>query len=117
MLYNATFLQSVMGNLLRNAAHYTDSGYIRLSLEANGFSVEDSGVGIPEEQREAMFKPFVRGAERRGEGLGLGLSLVQRICDDQGWRVTLTSTLPHGCRFQVDLSKSVEVGDPSSLIG
>jgi sensor histidine kinase regulating citrate/malate metabolism len=30
-------------------------GYIRLSLEANGFSVEDSGVGIPEEQREAMF--------------------------------------------------------------
>lgn len=44
VLYNATFLQSVMGNLLRNAAHYTDSGYIRLSLEANGFSVEDSGV-------------------------------------------------------------------------
>ncbi|MEX5341673.1 ATP-binding protein, partial [Pseudomonas sp. I2] len=38
-------------------------------------------------------------------GLGLGLSLVQRICDDQGWRVTLTATLPHGCRFQVDLSQ------------
>ena len=115
VLYNATFLQSVMGNLLRNAAHYTDSGYIRLSLEANGFSVEDSGVGIPEEQREAMFRPFVRGDERRGEGLGLGLSLVQRICDDQGWRVTLTSTLPHGCRFQVDLSNTVAKGDPDAL--
>ncbi|MGV2834658.1 sensor histidine kinase, partial [Pseudomonas shirazensis] len=104
VLYNATFLQSVMGNLLRNAAHYTDSGYIRLTLDAQGFSVEDSGVGIPEEQREEMFKPFVRGGERRGEGLGLGLSLVQRICDDQGWQVTLTATAPHGCRFQVDLS-------------
>lgn len=116
VLYNATFLQSVMGNLLRNAAHYTDSGYIRLSLEANGFSVEDSGVGIPEEQREAMFRPFVRGDERRGEGLGLGLSLVQRICDDQGWRVTLTSTLPHGCRFQVDLSNTATKGDPDALV-
>ncbi|WP_369989911.1 sensor histidine kinase [Pseudomonas xanthosomatis] len=105
VLYNATFLQSVMGNLLRNAAHYTDSGYIRLSLQSDGFSVEDSGVGIPEEQREAMFRPFVRGDERRGEGLGLGLSLVQRICDDQGWQVTLTTTLPHGCRFQVSLTR------------
>ncbi|MNP61809.1 Osmolarity sensor protein EnvZ [compost metagenome] len=115
MLYNATFLQSVMGNLLRNAAHYTDGGYIRLSLQPNGFSVEDSGVGIPEEQREAMFQPFVRGDERRGEGLGLGLSLVQRICDDQGWRVTLTATAPHGCRFQVDLSQSAEKIDPTTL--
>ncbi len=105
-----------MGNLLRNAAHYTDSGYIRLSLEANGFSVEDSGVGIPEEQREAMFRPFVRGDERRGEGLGLGLSLVQRICDDQGWHVTLTSTLPHGCRFVVDLSNTAAKGDPEALV-
>jgi len=115
VLYNATFLQSVMGNLLRNAAHYTDSGYIRLTLQATSFTVEDSGVGIPEEQREAMFKPFVRGDERRGEGLGLGLSLVQRICDDQGWQVTLTSTHPHGCRFQVDLSSTVVKGELNTL--
>lgn len=102
-LYNATFLQSVMGNLLRNAAHYTDHGFIRLTLEADSFTVEDSGVGIPEEQREAMFQPFVRGGEKRGEGLGLGLSLVQRICDDQGWVVSLSETQPHGCRFHVSL--------------
>ncbi|WP_110973129.1 sensor histidine kinase [Pseudomonas huaxiensis] len=102
-LYNATFLQSVMGNLLRNAAHYTDSGFIRLTLDADSFMVEDSGVGIPEEQREAMFQPFVRGGEKRGDGLGLGLSLVQRICDDQGWVVSLSATQPHGCRFHVSL--------------
>ncbi len=104
-LYNATFLQSVMGNLLRNAAHYTDEGFIRLTLEADGFMVEDSGVGIPEEQREAMFQPFVRGGEKRGEGLGLGLSLVQRICDDQGWVVSLTENQPNGCRFHVSLGE------------
>jgi signal transduction histidine kinase len=102
--YNATFLHAVMGNLLRNALHYTDQGFIRLTLEAEGFVVEDSGVGIPEEKREAMFQPFVRGNEQRGEGLGLGLSLVQRICENQGWSVSLSNMEPNGCRFHVDLN-------------
>ncbi|MCO6059961.1 HAMP domain-containing histidine kinase [Pseudomonas sp. MOB-449] len=102
--YNASFLSSVLGNLLRNALHYTDSGSIRLVLKDGGFVVEDSGVGIPEEEREAMFRPFVRGPARRGDGLGLGLSLVQRICDNQGWTVTLSAVEPTGCRFEVDLN-------------
>ncbi|OPG70568.1 two-component sensor histidine kinase [Pseudomonas ogarae] len=103
-LYNATFLTAVMGNLLRNALHYTDQGFIRLSLTATGFVVEDSGVGIPEEKREAMFEPFVRGNEKRGEGLGLGLSLVQRICENQGWTVSLSTMEPNGCHFEVELN-------------
>ncbi|WP_095080046.1 HAMP domain-containing sensor histidine kinase [Pseudomonas sp. Irchel s3h17] len=101
--YNATLLHAVMGNLLRNALHYTDSGFIRLTLLPSGFLVEDSGVGIPEEKREAMFEPFVRGSENRGEGLGLGLSLVQRICENQGWSVSLSTMEPNGCRFHVEL--------------
>jgi signal transduction histidine kinase len=101
-LFNHTCLYSVMGNLLRNAWHYTDQGFVRLTLLPQGFMVEDSGIGIPEEKRNAMFQPFVRGDERRGEGLGLGLSLVQRICTSQGWHVTLTSREPHGCRFTVE---------------
>jgi signal transduction histidine kinase len=104
--YNATLLHAVMGNLLRNALHYTERGFIRLTLTATGFMVEDSGVGIPEEKREAMFEPFVRGNEKRGEGLGLGLSLVQRICENQGWSVSLTNMEPHGCRFEVELCPS-----------
>jgi signal transduction histidine kinase len=102
--YNATFLYAVMGNLLRNALHYTDHGFITLTLQSDGFLVEDSGVGIPEEKREAMFEPFVRGNEQRGEGLGLGLSLVQRICENQGWSVSLSPMEPHGCRFSVKLT-------------
>lgn len=101
--YNATFLTAVMGNLLRNALHYTDQGFIRLTLSPTGFVVEDSGVGIPEEKREAMFEPFVRGNEKRGEGLGLGLSLVQRICENQGWTVSLSTMEPNGCHFEVEL--------------
>jgi signal transduction histidine kinase len=106
--YNATFLYAVMGNLLRNALHYTDQGFIRLTLLPNGFTVEDSGVGIPEEKREAMFQPFVRGNEKRGEGLGLGLSLVQRICENQGWTVSLDTMEPNGCRFSVDFNKGAD---------
>lgn len=102
-LYNPTLLQSVMGNLLRNAWHYTDEGFIRLTLSEHGFSVEDSGIGIPLEKREAMFQPFIRGDEQRGEGLGLGLSLVQRICANQNWSVSLTTREPHGCCFTVGL--------------
>ena len=105
--YNAAFLRSVMSNLLRNAMHYTDAGHIRLQLTDSGFVVEDSGQGIPEEQRERMFQPFVRGPQQRGEGLGLGLSLVKRICAAEGWEVGLTPAQPHGCRFEVRL-----VGEP-----
>lgn len=101
-LYNLTLLQSVMGNLLRNAWHYTDHGFVRLTLGEHGFSVEDSGIGIPDDKREAMFQPFVRGDQNRGEGLGLGLSLVQRICNTQQWRVTLSAREPNGCCFAVE---------------
>jgi signal transduction histidine kinase len=101
--YNLTLLGSVMSNLLRNALHYTDSGTVRLVLECDGFRVEDSGMGIPLEQRERMFQPFVRGAESRGEGLGLGLSLVKRICTHQGWQVSVTPCEAQGSCFQVRL--------------
>ncbi|MFJ3485359.1 sensor histidine kinase [Pseudomonas sp. NPDC090202] len=114
--YNAALLRSVMGNLLRNAWHYTDHGFIRLTLKADGFSVEDSGIGIPHEKQQAMFQPFVRGDEQRGEGLGLGLSLVQRICANQGWCVTLTSREGGGCCFTVALNRTAVIDSPA-LIG
>lgn len=104
LTYNAPLLRAVLGNLLRNAWHYTESGYIRLTLTAAGFSVEDSGAGIPEALRDSVFEPFVRGERERGDGLGLGLSLVQRICAQEGWRIRLSPAAPHGCRFEVTLA-------------
>ncbi|GHU46592.1 two-component sensor histidine kinase [Betaproteobacteria bacterium] len=92
---NAVLLRAVLGNLLRNAWHYTEQGWVRLTLETDGFRVEDSGIGIPEQEKERVFQTFTRGAEARGEGLGLGLSLVKRICKNQGWDITL-DTLPEG---------------------
>jgi len=86
--------------------HYTDCGTVRLVLDEGGFRVEDSGVGIPLAEQERMFQPFVRGAEGRGEGLGLGLSLVKRICAHQGWQVGVVPRQPQGSCFQVRLHDS-----------
>ena len=100
-LYNPTFMGTVMANLLRNALHYTEHGFVRLVLETGGFRVEDSGVGIPIEQHERIFQPFVRGSQARGEGLGLGLSLVKRICIRQGWTISLYDQSGGGSCFKV----------------
>lgn len=106
-LYNPTFLSTVMANLLRNALHYTEQGFVCLVLEPGGFRVEDSGTGIPIEQQGRIFQPFVRGNQPRGEGLGLGLSLVKRICTRQGWSVALHDRAEGGSCFKVSLNNSV----------
>jgi signal transduction histidine kinase len=99
--YPAAFLRTVIGNLLRNALYYTNRGHVRLVLEEGGFRVEDSGIGIPEAEKTRVFQAFTRGAKKRGEGMGLGLSLVQRICAHQGWRVELQARPGGGSVFRV----------------
>ena len=98
-----------MSNLLRNALHYMERGTVRLVLEDGGFRVEDTGVGIPADQRELMFQPFVRGPRACGERLGLGLSLVKRICAHQGWQISVSSPVAgaavsrFGCASRLDV--------------
>ncbi len=106
-VYNPTLLRTVLTNLLRNALHYTDEGHVRLVVERGGFRVEDSGWGIPQQQHEQMFQPFVRGEHARGEGLGLGLSLVKRICSHQGWTIRIQDLEPRGSCFHVVLNSII----------
>ena len=101
--YHRTFLSVVIGNLLRNALHYTEQGQVRLVVARGSVSVEDTGIGIPSEQQQAIFEPFVRGSQARGEGLGLGLSLVKRICEHQGWEITVSALPVSGSCFRVCL--------------
>ncbi|MGF1547447.1 MAG: sensor histidine kinase [Thiotrichales bacterium] len=103
--YNPTLLGAVMANLLRNALHYTERGHVRLIVESGGFRVEDSGVGIPAAEHDAVFQTFRRGQSARGEGLGLGLSLVKRIYARQGWRIFVHAGDAAGTCFRVSLSE------------
>ena len=103
--YNETLLNTVMTNLLRNALHYTEQGEIQLILEPGCFSVKDSGMGISKEDENEIFNPFFRGINARGDGLGLGLSLVRRICCDQGWNVEVKNNDDQGSIFIVTMNE------------
>jgi len=82
-------LAMVIGNLLRNALTFTDSGEVRIRLESGAIQVEDTGQGLQTSEIRQLFRPYVRGGDSKGAGLGL--SLVQRLCKRQGWQVTLAN--------------------------
>jgi len=87
-------LAMVLGNLLRNALNFSESGEVCVRLEADAIRVEDSGQGVDDETVEQLFRPYVRG--ENSKGAGLGLSLVQRLCERQGWEVSLTNRAEGG---------------------
>jgi len=82
-------LAMTIGNLLRNALTFTDSGEVRITLESDAVLVEDSGPGLLTSEIQQLFRPYVRSGGSKGAGLGL--SLVQRLCKRQGWQITLAN--------------------------
>ncbi|MCY4405179.1 MAG: HAMP domain-containing sensor histidine kinase [Rhodospirillaceae bacterium] len=101
------FLSQLVANLLDNALAYTHEGRIRVSL-AHGDSgavrltVEDSGPGIPPEERERVLQRFVRlDASRTGGGSGLGLSLVAGVATLHRAELALVESPLGGLRVSV----------------
>jgi two-component system osmolarity sensor histidine kinase EnvZ len=92
-------------NLAANAARYGDSVAIVGKREARAFfvSIDDDGPGIPAEQREEVFKPFVRLDDSRQDagGSGLGLSIARDIARSHGGDVTLHDSPLGGLRATV----------------
>lgn len=101
--YRTVLLRTVIDNLIRNAVHHTAEGEIVLVLKAAGFEVRDTGSGIAIDEITKVFKPYYRGTASHREGLGLGLSLVQRICEREHWSIVLEQNQPQGCCFRVNL--------------
>lgn len=108
---NADALLSVLGNLLSNALRYTTAGgtvrvdYGHLPNEA-WISVQDTGIGIPEELQSRIFERFYRSADARNmdaQGLGVGLTLVQQIVRAHDGRIELESEPGKGSKFRVVL--------------
>lgn len=106
-------LEVVVVNLLDNALAYTPAGgQIEVALVSrNGalLSVEDSGPGIAEADRERVFERFVRLANTRGSahGAGLGLALVKWAVEAHGGKVHVEAGQLHGSRFVVFLPVNV----------
>ncbi|MEX2306116.1 MAG: ATP-binding protein [Pirellulales bacterium] len=104
-------LEQVVVNLLNNAAKYTkDGGQIWLSLQQDGneavLQVRDSGVGIAPDLMPHIFDLFTqaeRSLARSQGGLGIGLSLVQRLVELHGGTVAASSAVGQGSEFVVRL--------------
>jgi two-component system osmolarity sensor histidine kinase EnvZ len=87
-------LRRIVGNLLDNARRYGGNAAIDLELACGEkeirISVLDRGPGIPEDQREAVFRPFHRlegSRSRDSGGSGLGLAIARQLADAYGWRI------------------------------
>jgi Na+/proline symporter/signal transduction histidine kinase len=102
-------LRRVLQNLVSNAIKYTESGRVVLGCRRrNGAvlaQVHDTGPGIPKSQQALIFKEFQRldGQSEAIRGLGLGLSIVERICRMLEHKVTLTSVVGSGSAFCITL--------------
>lgn len=108
---NVYRLQVALRHLLDNAVKFTEKGYIELLQEKKDenilFSVTDTGVGIKEKDRERIFETFSK-ADDFKKGLGLGLSVSQRLIRSMGGEVKLDPSYSTGCRFVISLPCTVK---------
>ncbi|OGT57759.1 MAG: two-component sensor histidine kinase [Gammaproteobacteria bacterium RIFCSPHIGHO2_12_FULL_63_22] len=87
----ARVLSVMLGNLLRNACHYTEQGTVVVTVRRDSVQVSDSGVGMSPDELARVFEPFYRAGDGRKDGQGIGLSIVRRLSERYGWPVRLES--------------------------
>ncbi|MEC9486071.1 MAG: response regulator [Prosthecochloris sp.] len=109
------YLRQVLMNLLQNAIKFTYKGHIRLEVSVVsedgkgvelGISVRDTGVGIPEQKLEQIFREFTQldaSSTRKEGGTGLGLAIVDRLVSFMGARVKVESRTGEGSHFHFRL--------------
>jgi signal transduction histidine kinase len=92
-------------NLLDNALAVADTVVVEVAQTANGptMSVADNGPGVPADQRERIFEPFVRLPRNPRSGTGLGLAIVRRTIESHGGTITCDPTPTGGARFTLRL--------------
>jgi len=94
----------IVDNLLSNAGKYNKKdGKIFIRLEEDIFIIEDTGKGIQNPKK--VFERFYKEQER---GIGIGLHIVKKLCDELGIEITLESKLGEGTIFRLNLHKIIK---------
>ncbi len=116
VLGDKTRLLRVLDNLVGNAIKFTDEGTVSLEVEARQpdrqnelaltFTITDTGSGIPRDQLDAIFKPFVQvdsSSKKSVQGIGLGLSIVQQLVELMQGQLEIESDLGQGTTVRLHL--------------
>ena len=112
-------VKQILTNILNNAVKYTEKGHVKLSLKGEKQSeekilltvqVEDTGIGIKEEDRAKLFTQFQRLEMERNstvEGTGLGLVITQRLLEMMDGSISVESEYGKGSKFTVYIPQKV----------
>jgi len=117
LLLDKIRLRQVLLNLIGNAIKFTDKGFIRIKLQAINkdkirskldllINVEDTGIGVTEEQQQRIFEEFTQSSgqdARKYGGTGLGLSIGKRLVKMMGGTISLSSQSNIGSTFMIRL--------------
>ena len=128
LLLDETRLNQVLINFIDNAIKFTKEGFIRLSIEAqptdqtNKFvkliiRIDDSGIGIPQDQQDKIFKAFEQVSEQETSeygGTGLGLSISLHLIKMMGGSISVQSQPDKGASFIIELPKVEIPGDQNN---
>jgi two-component system CheB/CheR fusion protein len=106
-------LEQMIRNLVSNAMKYTKAGRVLLGCRRRAgvlrIEIWDTGIGIPDQELRAIFEEYHQidnAARERSRGLGLGLSIVQRLGDLLGHRIQVRSTAGKGSVFTIEVAAS-----------
>ncbi len=125
---DAARLRQVLTNLVGNAVKFTQQGMITVTVdgEADGhvrFAVQDTGIGIREQDCERLFEPFTQAdasTTRKYGGSGLGLAISQRLVRRMGGELTVNSRIGDGATFQFTIRLPTEASHddapPAALV-
>lgn len=125
-------VRQILSNLVGNAIKFTEKGGITISVAAvpgeviDGgfhrsvrlqFCVRDTGIGIPADKINQLFRPFSQvdtSAKRRRGGTGLGLIIAKRLCERMGGAISVESRVGEGSVFTFRILADYEIGHSSS---
>ncbi|RON26808.1 ATP-binding protein [Pseudomonas lini] len=127
-------LRQILLNLLGNAVKFTEAGTVSLMVTTSGygpqarldFSIRDTGIGIPAERQNSLFKPFTQfkgPASQRFTGSGLGLSICKNLVEAQHGTLSFTSQPGVGSTFSFSLPmelfsvSEIPIGDDHAVVG
>jgi PAS domain S-box-containing protein len=129
LLLDEVRMRQILFNLVGNAVKFTHEGYIKLSVYQSFhkpdhsslklvFTIEDTGIGIPADQKELVFDAFTQQKNQDAHqygGTGLGLSITRRLVEIMGGTISVESEKGKGSTFRVVFSK-VEVPSLPSIL-